>query len=100
MGALTISAVNIEENSGKEPVNYVLPPGLTRQIDPTQPQLRQLNEQSILLRVNELANGDAKAAYKNTELYIRQYNKIQMEAHAEAIPGEVQIGRASCRERV
>jgi len=88
LGVLTISAVNIEENSGKEPVNYVLPPGFSRQIDPTQPQLRQLNEQSIVLKVNELADGDAKAAYKNTEVDMRQYKKIQMEAHAEAIPGE------------
>ena len=89
LGALAISAVNIEENAGKEPVNYVLPPGFTRQIDPTQPQLRQLNEQSIVLKVNELADGDARAAYKNTELDMRQYKKIRMEAHAEAIPGEV-----------
>lgn len=89
LGALTVSAVNIEENAGKEPVNYVLPPGFSRQIDPTQPQLRQLNEQSIVLKVNELADGDAKAAYKNTELDIRQYKKIQMEAHAEALPDEV-----------
>jgi cell surface protein SprA len=86
-GALAISAVNIEENAGKEPVNYVLPPGFNRQIDPTQPQLRQLNEQSIVLKVNELADGDSRAAYKNTELDIRQYRKIRMEAHAEAIPG-------------
>jgi cell surface protein SprA len=87
-GELAISAVNIEENAGKEPVNYVLPPGFNRQIDPTQPQLRQLNEQSIVLKVRELADGDARAAYKNTELDIRQYKKIRMEAHAEAIPGE------------
>ncbi len=85
-GSFSISAVNIEENAGKTPVNYVLPPGFNRQIDPTQPQLRQLNEQSIVLKVNELADGDARAAYKNTELDIRQYRKIKMEAHAEAIP--------------
>jgi cell surface protein SprA len=89
LGDLSISAVNIEENAGKEPVNYVLPPGFTRQIDPMQPQLRQLNEQSILLKVRELADGDARAAYKNTELDMRQYKKIRMEAHAEALPGEV-----------
>jgi len=88
-GALAISAVNIEENAGKEPVNYVLPPGFNRQIDPTQPQLRQLNEQSIVLKVYDLADGDARAAYKNTELDIRQYRKIRMEAHAEAVPGDV-----------
>lgn len=88
-GALAIAAVNIEENSGKEPVNYVLPPGFNRQIDPTQPQLRQLNEQSIVLKVIDLADGDARAAYKNTELDIRQYKKIRMEAHAEALQSNV-----------
>jgi len=86
-GTLAISAVNIEENAGKEPVNYVLPPGFDRQIDPTQPQLRQLNEQSIVLKVIDLADGDARAAYKNTQLDMRQYKKLRMEAHAEAIPG-------------
>ncbi len=84
-GVLSIAAVNIEENAGKEPVNYTLPPGFNRQIDPTQPQLRQLNEQSIVLKVLELGDGDARAAYKNTELDMRQYKKIQMEAHAEAL---------------
>jgi cell surface protein SprA len=84
-GTLAISAVNIEENAGKEPVNYTLPPGFNRQIDPTQPQLRQLNEQSIVLKVNELGDGDARAAYKNTDLDVRQYRKIKMEVHAEAL---------------
>jgi cell surface protein SprA len=28
-GSFDVSAVNIEENAGKEPVNYVLPPGIT-----------------------------------------------------------------------
>ncbi|MCF8225084.1 MAG: cell surface protein SprA [Bacteroidales bacterium] len=84
-GTLAISAVSIEENSGKQPVNYTLPPGFTRQISPTEPQLRQLNEQSIVLKVLELGDGDARAAYKNTELDMRQYRKIKMEAHAEAL---------------
>ncbi len=86
-GKFDISAVNIEENAGKEPVNYVLPPGITRVIDPAQPQLRQLNEQSIVLKVRDLEDGDARAAYKNLNLDIRQYRKIELEAHAEAIPG-------------
>jgi cell surface protein SprA len=85
-GTFDISAVNIEENAGKSPVNYVLPPGITRVIDPTNPQLRQLNEQSIVLKVNELEDGDARAAYKNLSLDIRQYKKIEMEAHVEALP--------------
>ncbi len=86
-GSFDISAVNIEENAGRVPVNYILPPGVTRQIDPSQPQLTQLNEQSIVLKVNQLEDGDARAAYKNVDLDIRQYKKIKMFAHAEAIAG-------------
>ncbi len=92
-GNLSVGAVNIEENAGKQPVNYTLPPGFNRQIDPTQPQLRQLNEQSILLKVNELGDGDARAVYKNTDLDIRQYRKIKMEVHAEAlVEGDLRDG--------
>jgi cell surface protein SprA len=84
-GILDVSAVNIEENAGKTPVNYVLPPGIDRVIDPTNPQLRQLNEQSLLMKVQNLDDGDAKAVYKNIFLDIRQYRKLRMEVHAEAI---------------
>ncbi|MCK4464136.1 MAG: cell surface protein SprA, partial [Bacteroidales bacterium] len=82
-----ISSVNIEENASKKPVNYVLPPGFTREIDPTNPQLQQLNEQAIVLKVRDLEDGDARAAFKNVNLDIRQYRKIEMEVHGEALPG-------------
>ncbi len=87
-GSFEISAVNIEENAGKTPVNYILPPGIDRVIDPTNPQLRQLNEQSIVLKTEQLADGDARAAYKNIYMDVRQYKKLQMEVHAEALEGE------------
>jgi cell surface protein SprA len=88
-GSFEISAVNIEENSGKEPVNYVLPPGIDRVIDPSQPQIAELNEQSMVFRVFNLADGDAKVAYKNVDLDLRQYRKLKMFVHAEAIAGEM-----------
>ncbi|UCG27624.1 MAG: cell surface protein SprA [Bacteroidales bacterium] len=87
-GSFEISSVNIEENASKEPVNYVLPPGFTREIDPTNPQLQQLNEQSIVLKVRELEDGDGRAAFKNVNLDVRQYKKIRMEVHGEALPNE------------
>ena len=87
-GDFEVGAVNIEENSSKQPVNYVLPPGINRIIDPTNPQLRQLNEQSILMRVHDLADGDARAIYKNVTLDLRKYKQVQMEVHAEALIGE------------
>ncbi len=82
-----ISAVNIEENASRRPVNYVLPPGIERVIDPANPQLRQLNEQSLLMRAIELVPGDSRAAYKNLSMDFRNYKRLQMEVHAEAIEG-------------
>lgn len=82
-GTLDVSAVSIEENNKKQPVNYVLPPGVTRETDPSQPQLTQQNEQSMVLRVYDLAQGDARAVYKNLSMDMRQYRRLQMFTHAE-----------------
>ena len=87
-GTFEISSVSIEENSGKEPVNYVLPPGFDRVTDPQNPQLRQLNEQSMVLKVQDLEDGDARAAYKNMNIDIRQYRSLRLEVHAEALIGQ------------
>ncbi len=87
VGSLSISSVNIEENDKRTPVNYVLPPGVDRVIDPSQPQLIQLNEQSMEYRVMDLADGDARAAFKNVNIDIRQYKRLKMDVHAEAIEG-------------
>jgi len=87
-GTFEISSVSIEENSGKEPVNYVLPPGFNRITDPSNPQLRQLNEQSMVLKVQNLEDGDARAAFRNVSLDIRQYRRLRMEVHAEALKGQ------------
>ncbi len=70
-GQLDISVVNIEENSTREPVNYVLPPGVTRISDPGQTQITQLNEQSMSLKVTGLNAGDARGVYRNTQLDLR-----------------------------
>ncbi len=81
-----VSAVNIEENGSREPVNYILPPGISRVIDPQNPQMRQLNEQSMVLRVSELEQGDARAAYKPLYMDFRRYKRLKLEIHAEQIP--------------
>jgi cell surface protein SprA len=83
---ISLSTVNIEENGDKSPVNYVMPPGVNRMIDPGQPQLRMENEQSLAARITNLAPGDARAIYKNTGLDTRQYRRLQMFVHAERIP--------------
>ena len=84
-GTLEASAVNLEENAEKTPVNYVLPPGISREQDPSQPQLVESNEQALSLVVKNLTSGEAKAVYKNTTLDFRQYKRIQMFTHANAL---------------
>ena len=83
-GEFTTSAVSIEEHGDRQPVNYVLPPGITRILDPSQPQLRQDNEQALSLNVNNLGSKESRAVYKKSNLDIRQYERIQLYIHAEA----------------
>lgn len=84
-GQLDVSVVNIEENAGREPVNYVLPPGVTRITDPGQSQITQLNEQSMSLKVTGLHAGDARGVYRNTSHDLRNYKRMQMWVHAESL---------------
>jgi cell surface protein SprA len=78
-----IGAVNIEENSEREPIKYVIPPGIVREVDPSQVQQRQMNEQALLLEVCDLKDGDARAAYKNIQFDVRTYKKLKLFVHAE-----------------
>ena len=83
-----ISAVNIEENSTRVPVNYVLPPGVTREIDASQTVENELNEQSMELKVGNLSDGDARAAFRTVSYDLRNYRRLAMDIHAEALPEE------------
>ncbi|MEN9917775.1 MAG: cell surface protein SprA, partial [Bacteroidota bacterium] len=84
-GILNLSAVNIEENGSKKPVNYIVPPGVSRMVDPNQAQLRQENEQSLSLQLLNLDPNDARAAYKNVNYDLRTYKRLQMFVHAEEL---------------
>jgi cell surface protein SprA len=43
-----------------------------------------VNEQSLSLKFCELEDGDARAAYKNTQFDIRSYKKLRLFIHAES----------------
>ena len=83
-GQIDVLAVNVEENSDKIPVNYILPPGVRREVDPGQAQIKQ-NEQSMVMRVTNLAPSDARGVYKTTAYDMRQYKRLQMFVHAEKL---------------
>lgn len=78
-----ISSVNIEENEGRENVNYTIPPGIEREINVGTTNYQRLNEQSMVLKVCDLLDGDARGTYKTTDFDFRQYKKLRMYVHAE-----------------
>lgn len=79
-----VAAVNLEENADKQPVNYTLPPGITREVDAGAANIRQINEQSLLLKACDLEDGDARGTWKSMQFDARAYRKLEMFVHAEA----------------
>ncbi len=84
-GTLEVSTVCIEENNDKKPVNYVLPPGISRITDPSQAQLVEANEQAMCMVARNLSSNEAKAVYKNCNYDMRQYKHLEMYVHANAL---------------
>ncbi len=87
---MEVTTVDLEENSSREPVHYMLPPGVEREGDPSQPGVYEENEQSLALKIRNLSPGDARAVYKNTSIDFRQYDRLQMFVHAEAMQDDPQ----------
>lgn len=80
-----ISTVSLEENEKREPVNYVLPPGIQRAINPSGiNQIQRQNEQALSIRLCNLEDGHGRAAYKNLNFDIRNYKKLRMFIHTES----------------
>lgn len=92
-GTIDIATVNIEENSEKKPVNYVVPPGISRQQDPDQAQIIRENEQALSLRILDLDAGDARAIYKNTYYDLRRYKRLQLFTHAEEVIDKEKVSK-------
>lgn len=86
-----IGAVNIEENGDRFPINYVLPPGIQQQVDVGSANLRNLNEQSLSLNVCGLEDGDARAGFRNTQVDMRLYKRLQMFIHGETADQNVPL---------
>jgi cell surface protein SprA len=82
---MVVSTINIEENGQGSPTSapYVLPPGFYRDRDIGAQNNRRLNEQSLKLCIDNLAEGDARGVYKNINLDLLNYGKIAMFLHAE-----------------
>ena len=89
-----VLSVNIQANSQRLPIHYVSPPGVVRELLPNGQQVIAQNEQALSLRVSGspipsnggLEVGDSRAVFKNIDVDMRQYNKLKMFLHAEALP--------------
>ncbi|WP_420321572.1 cell surface protein SprA [Flagellimonas sp.] len=80
-----VNTVNIEENFGRQPIPYVLPPGVIReQLNNNNTIIRQ-NEQSLSFVVENLESQDSRGVFKNVNMDVRQYERIKMFMHAEKI---------------
>lgn len=80
-----VNTVNIEENFGRQPIPYVLPPGVVReQLNNNNTIIRQ-NEQSLSFVVENLESQDSRGVFKNVNIDVRQYERIKMFMHAEKI---------------
>ena len=89
-----VVAVNIQENGDRRPIPYVSPPGVTREQLYNNNTVINQNEQSLSLRVYDkngghsdgLEVGDSRAVFKNVNVDMRQFKKLRMFLHAEALP--------------
>lgn len=88
-----VNSVSLEQNSQRVPVPYVIPPGVSRQNTPggIGGQNLQLDEQSLSLQLCGLKDGDARAAFKETRVDMRQYKSLRMFIHAESVPNQAPV---------
>jgi hypothetical protein len=83
-----VGSVNLEEDSKKDPVRYIMPPDIQRQFNIA--TRSQENEQSMQIKVCDLEGGDARAMYKLQNFDLLSYNELLMNVHAEQTGDEVQ----------
>lgn len=86
-----VTSVNIEDNNDRNPIPYVLPPGVYREeLINNNNNIRQ-NEQSLSLEVCDLETQDSRAVYKNFRLDMRQYENLEMFVHLESLLNETAV---------
>ena len=78
-------AVNLEENDQRDPIPYVIPPGIERQQQLSNNNVQIfLNEQSLSMKTCNLEPNSARGLFKTMNMDMRQYGRMMMFIHAEA----------------
>ena len=86
-----VGVVNIEENEDRQPIPYVLPPGIKRERLQGTTTIQQQNEQSVSMKVDDLQSGDTRTIFKNTTFDLRMYKQLKMFIHAEGKVGQLEV---------
>jgi hypothetical protein len=79
-------AVSIEQNGSRQPVNYVIPPGIERvQLLSNNGVNLLQNEQALSVQINHLQKGKTpRGIFKTMNIDIRKYGNLSMFLHAES----------------
>ncbi|MHA3789061.1 T9SS outer membrane translocon Sov/SprA [Flavobacterium hauense] len=97
-----VVSLNVQENGSRSPIPYVSPPGVIREQLYSNNAVINQNEQSLSLRVYSTPAGttdgglepnDSRAVFKNVNVDMRQFKKLRMFFHAEALPVDIGTGR-------
>jgi len=82
---MNVLAVNVEENSNRQPIPYVTPPGIERVQELSNNGVNLLqNEQAMSLQINNLEKKKSRAVFKTLNLDLRQFGQVDMFIHAES----------------
>ncbi|WP_050809627.1 T9SS outer membrane translocon Sov/SprA [Ochrovirga pacifica] len=88
--------VNFEENENRVPINYTLPPTITRERLQGTSNVLQQNEQSLTVTVDKLQENHTVGVYKNVNVDMRMFKRLKMFIHAE----ELQLNTISDKDLV
>ena len=86
-----VTSVNLQDNQTRDPIPYVSPPGVEREEFYNNNTSISQNEQSLSLKASGesgLRPGDSRAVFKNVSVDMRQFKKLKMFLHAEALKEE------------
>lgn len=81
--AFDVNAVSIEENSARQPFNYTIPFGISREQSVGAFPSIQQNEQALSINVCDLTQCDARGIFKTLNMDLRQFKRLKMFAHLE-----------------
>ncbi len=83
-----VGVVNIIENEGRQPIPYVLPPGIRRERLQGSTTIQRQDEQSLSIKIKDLGAQETRAVFKNVSMDIRMFKKLKLFIHAESVIGQ------------